>query len=230
MATAPRRKKPAGDVAEPTTNLPDADLEEGGTVALPHPAAEEEERKKVVLPEPVRLRWDALAAEATRKRTRVEVRLREGTVPEETAEGDLRGAFLLFATGRTGIATKIGEAELFGSAIDLLSKWVEAQADLGADVLREEIKALGRKLALLKGGNVTRRAGLPVVYLDLRDRILPLAWDNLVEAVKVERLEDFVRKIGALDTSRYDQPHDLDPIVEEARALVPKKATDADPD
>lgn len=219
MATAPkprRSRKPAGDVDQP--------------VALPHPAAEEAERKSVVLPEAADRRWRELADEATRKRTRVEVRLKEGTSVEETAEGDLRGSFLLFATGRSGVARKIGETDLFGAGVDQLTKWVEAQAELGADALREELKAHGKRLALLGTRDVSRKAGqLPPIYLDFRDRILPLAWDNLVAAVTKERLEDFVRKVA--DAERGTEKgarNTLVALAEEARGLVPKEETDAD--
>lgn len=223
MAAVPRSRKKAGD--QPA-EAPEA-------VALPAPAVEEEERKKVVLPGPVRLRWDTLAEEATRKRCRVEVRIKEGTSPEETDEGDLVGAFLLFATGRGGVSAKLGETATFGAAIETLARWVEKQPGLGADELREELKTHGRRLALLGTRDVARKAGsLPPIYLDFRDRILPLAWDNLVEAVKVERLAAFVQKVAEVDVAAL--PPSADPwsdLVEEARSLVaPMFEEKEDPD
>ncbi len=185
------------------TLSPPDDAEE----ATPSPPA------RTVLPEGVRSRWDELAANAVRKRTKVEVRLREGTVPEETAEGDLRGTFLLFATGRTGLELGLGETKLFSEAIDLLASWVDDQAALGADSLREELKAHAKRLSVLDPAD--RRASKRL-YVDFRDRILPLAWDNLVAAVTKERLEDFVRKLA----TDFEAELDLRALAAEARSLV----------
>lgn len=186
-----------------------------------------------VLPEAVRGRWDDLAANAARKRVRVEVRLREGTVPVETAEGDLRGSFRVWTTNRVGIESKLAEVESFSKAIELGGEWVDAQPLLGAEALRDELRAHARRLAILTPRDLShRRKGTDHrIYLDFRDRILPLAWDNLVAAVQVERLEDFVRKVGTLvaDPTGDAKDEELAPInvgtlrdlVDEARGLVP---------
>lgn len=216
MATAPRRRKKA---VEPT---------EDAVAVLPPPAVEEAEREKVVLPEPVKSRWDELAAAATRKRVRVEVRVKQGTSPE-TVEGDLRGSFLAFAQSRWAPAAEgIGDFSLFSEAVAHLATWLEGVPALGADQLREELKAHSKKLALLDPAD---RRATKKLYETFRDRVLPLAWDNLVEGIKVEAMEELLRRVGAMTdrgaTSTLELVEAYDVLANEARALVPpKEATD----
>jgi len=179
--------------------------------------------------------WEDVATEAKRRRLSVFVRIREGTELVDGDDGILRGSFDLFVTGRSGIEEKIGHAATFDQALATLREKVATFPLPGPDALREELRAFGRRLAVLTPRDVAKKSGADVpIYRIYRDRILPLAWDNLVESVRVEALEDFVRRVGDLDVGaltktkeRTDAIGKVADLAAEARGLVAPKASDA---
>jgi hypothetical protein len=200
---------------------PDADA----AMAALRARLEETSGNERVLPEAVRSRWQRATVEANRKRVRVEVRVAEGTVPVETADGDVRGSLQVWAKGRDSLETKLATVELFSEACAAAERWLAGIPDVGAHVLREELTRFGQRLALLTPAALAhKKGGLPPIYVEYRSRILPLAWDNLVDALKVEALEDFARRVGEADRGTEKGARNrLAELAAEARGLVPPK-------
>jgi hypothetical protein len=179
--------------------------------------------------------WQEIVDASNRRRVAVEIRIAPGTELEDDGE-TLRGSFLLFLRNRGGgEPDQIGSAKTFEEAINKLGAKLGEIPLPGPDQLRIELRRFGRRLAVLSPRDVAnRRKGVDLpLYRDFRDRILPLAWDNLVESVRVEALEDFVRKVGDLapELEKVDgAPHVIGhwrELAAEARGLVaPKEGSD----
>ena len=205
------------------------------------------------LPDRYAPEWSALVDEANRRRVAVEVRL----APDTTTEDDgttLRGTFRLLLRNRGGSEPRvIGTVGSFDQAIAKLRIAIEAEPLPGSDQLREELRAFGRRLAMLTPRDVAKKSGADVpIYRVFRDRILPLAWDNLVDSIRVDVLEDFVRRVGrmvddgvpdtvvaelAAEARGLVAPLEERPVVPELEAAIDKakpkprrrrKATDGD--
>lgn len=169
--------------------------------------------------------WETVSNAAARRRVAVEVRIHPGSEVEDDGTV-LRGRFDLYLRNRGEAASvKVGSVETFDQAIADLATVVAKEPLPGPDALRDELRAFGRRLALIQPRDVAKPRGADVpIYRDFRDRILPLAWDNLVESVRVEALEDFVRRVGSVtideEIATGTQIRDL---VAEARGLVAPK-------
>lgn len=182
------------------------------------------------LPERYRPAWARLVDQANRRRVAVEVRILE-TAPVEDDGTTLRGAFVGWMRDRSGgEPRKIATKETFDEILSELANAIDAEPLPGPDALRTELVAFSRRLAMLRPGDVAKKAGsdLPI-YRIFRDRILPLAWDNLVDSVRVEALEDFVRRVGSVDPHAGELLDDgklavlVDGLAAEARGLVAPK-------
>lgn len=168
--------------------------------------------------------WETVSNAAARRRVAVEVRIHPGSEVEDDGTV-LRGRFDLYLRNRGEAASvKVGSVETFDQAIADLATVVAKEPLPGPDALRDELRAFGRRLALIQPRDVAKPRGADVpIYRDFRDRILPLAWDNLVESVRVEALEDFVRRVGALSIAGASDEQTVRDLAAEARGLVAPK-------
>lgn len=168
--------------------------------------------------------WEKVSNAAARRRVAVEVRIHPGSEVEDDGTV-LRGRFDLYLRNRGEAASvKVGSVETFDQAIADLATVVAKEPLPGPDALRDELRAFGRRLALIQPRDVAKPRGADVpIYRDFRDRILPLAWDNLVESVRVEALEDFVRRVGALSIAGASDEQTVRDLAAEARGLVAPK-------
>lgn len=174
--------------------------------------------------------WTEVSERANRRRLSVAVFIR----PETSLVDDgttLRGTFDLLLTERSGADTKLGVAKTFEEAIEKLDQAIADRPLPGPDALREELREHGRLLGRLTPRSIPKRGGDFPLYRHFRDVVLPLAWDNLVESVRVEALEEFVRKVGESDRGTAKGARNtLAALVEESRALVaPKEESDGAP-
>lgn len=167
--------------------------------------------------------WSSLVDQANRKRVSIAVHIREGTEIEDDGEV-LRGTFDPVYTGRTGIPELLPTAKTFDDALLRLAGRLEAVPLPGPDALREALREHSRRLVRLRPKDVPKSGADFPLYRDFRDVVLPLAWDNLVDSVRVEALEDFVRKVGSADRGTAKGARNtLAALAEEARALVAPK-------
>lgn len=168
--------------------------------------------------------WEKVSNAAARRRVAVEVRIHPGSEVEDDGTV-LRGRFDLYLRNRGEAASvKVGSVETFDQAIADLATVVAKEPLPGPDALRDELRAFGRRLALIQPRDVAKPRGADVpIYRDFRDRILPLAWDNLVDSVRVEALEDFVRRVGALSIAGASDEQTVRDLAAEARGLVAPK-------
>lgn len=172
------------------------------------------------LPERYASAWQSVADQASRRRVSVAVTIRKDTEVEDDGEV-LRGTFDVLLTNRGGITARIGTAKTFDQAITMLNGTLATLPLPGADALREELREHGRALVRLTPRDIPKRGGDFPLYRAFRDRILPLAWDNLVDSVRMEALEDFVRRVGLADRGTAKGARNtLGALAEEARALV----------
>lgn len=164
--------------------------------------------------------WREISAEANRRKIRLEVIVAEEPYVDEG--GTLRGAFGLRASRRFGNAEAVGSGfETFDGAMQAARRYIAAQPIPGPDALREELVTFGKRLAVAGPRDFSGRRPTQM-YVDFRDRILPLAWDNLVDSTKLEVLEDFVRRVGqSTDDPERIPVDDWRALAAEARGLVP---------
>ena len=160
-------------------------------------------------------RWVAIAGEANRRRVRVEIRRGPDAHP-------LRA----MGTNRGGVELeRIGDFDTLEQTFGAFEAWLARQPLPGADALRSELRAFGRRRAIATPRDFAKKPGADVpLYRDFRDRILPLAWDNLVDATRVEALEDFVRRVGEAERgTEKGARNTLELLAAEARGLVAPK-------
>lgn len=160
-------------------------------------------------------RWASIAIEARRRRLGVEVR--DGTV-------DL--PYKALARERSGVDVDLGNFATLDQAFRVLDEWVGEHPVPGPVALRDELRDHGRKLAILTPREVSRRGGDWPLYRRFRDRILPLAFDNLVNSVRLEALEEAARATVAAYDQRGNtkaRTSDLAAAVATLRGLVEPK-------
>lgn len=135
-------------------------------------------------------RWASIAVEARRRRLGIEIR-----------DGTTERPYRVIGKERTGVDVQVGD---FGDLVEAFREaegWVLDRPIPGPVALRDELRDHGRKLAILTPREVSRRAGDWPLYRRFRDRILPLAFDNLVNSVRLEALEE----AGRAAVAAYDQ-------------------------
>jgi hypothetical protein len=136
-------------------------------------------------------RWASIATEARRRRLAV-------SIVDGTAEHPYR------ATGkeRSGADWTSVPYDTLDQAFRVAEEWVLEHPVPGPVALRDELRDMARKLAVLTPREVSRPRGQDwPLYRRFRDRILPLAFDNLVDSVALETLRD-----AALEAvTAYDQ-------------------------
>lgn len=166
--------------------------------------------------------WREVAADATRRRIRLEVLVAGEDPPYVDEGGTLRGAFALISARRFGSQETVGAGfETFDGVLAAARRHVAAQPLPGPDSLREELTTFGKRLAVAGPRDFAGKRPTQM-YVDFRDRILPLAWDNLVDSTKLEVLEDFVRRVGhTTDDPERIPVDDWRALAAEARGLVP---------
>jgi len=130
----------------------------------------------------LRARWEEIALEARRRWLGVEVR-----------NGTGHATYLVVGIERTKIEVAVGGYATLEEALVAADAWVMEHPIPGPAALRSELQEHGRKLALLTPRQLGR--GDFPLYRHFRDRILPLAYDNLVNAVRMEALEDAIRDL-----------------------------------
>lgn len=175
--------------------------------------------------EAVTARWNALALEARRRRLAIEIRDGTSTLP-----------YAVSAKERSGVDVEVGAFAKLDDAMVAAEKWILDRPVPGPVALRDELREHGRRLALLTARDVVKPNGADFpIYRRFRDRILPLAWDNLVDATRMEAIEGASRDlIAAVDAAQGKKKGagvlssgDLGVAIATIRGLVePKEATD----
>lgn len=141
--------------------------------------------------EAVQRRWDAIAIDARKRRLAIEV----GT-------GTADNPYRVTGKERSGVDVDLGLFPSLDAAFLAGEAWVLSHPLPGPTALRDELREHGRKLAMLTPRDVQARGDFPI-YRRFRDRILPLAWDNLVDSTKLEALESAARDlVAAVDAAR----------------------------
>ncbi len=135
--------------------------------------------------EAVQRRWDAIAIEARKRLLAIEVRDGTPTLPYRAVGRE-----------RSGIEVNLGGFEKLDDAFVAAEAWILERPLPGPVALRDELREHGRRLALMTPRDVASRGDFPL-YRRFRDRILPLAFDNLVDATKLEALETAARDLIA---------------------------------
>lgn len=174
------------------------------------------------LPERYLEPWRELSREANRRKVRLEVIVVGEDEPYVDEGGTLRGSFALLSQRRFGMAEHVGPGfETFDGVIAAAKRHVATQPLPGPDALRDELTTFGKRLALAGPRDFSGKRPTQM-YVDFRDRVLPLAWDNLVDATRLEVLEDFVRRVGqTTDDPERIPVDDWRALAAEARGLVP---------
>lgn len=158
-------------------------------------------------------RWAAIAIEARRRRLAVEIR-----------DGTTSHPYGAAGKERSGAEWDGGNFDTLDQAFRAADTWVRDHPLPGPVALRDELRDHGRKLAVLTPRALNRAGGDFPLYRHFRDRILPLAFDNLTDAVRMEALEDAIRALLAkMDTG--DAPV-IDLEIATLRGLVGPKEED----
>lgn len=143
--------------------------------------------------EAVQRRWNAIAVDARKRRVGIEVR-----------DGTAAMPYRVVGKERSEVEDDLGLFAKLDDAFLAAEAWVLERPLPGPIALRDELREHGRRLAVLTPRDVTKPRGQDFpLYRRFRDRILPLAWDNLVDSTKLEALESAVAElVDAVDAAR----------------------------
>lgn len=150
-------------------------------------------------------RWAGIATAARVRRLAIEIR--DGTTSHPYRVGGKE---------RSGADWDGGAFDTLDQAMTVAESWVLDHPVPGPVALRSELQDHGRKLAVLVPRDLNRKGGDFRLYRQFRDRILPLAFDNLVDSVRLEALESGVRNLLVA----WDKWHGLEELPDDVALAV----------
>jgi hypothetical protein len=160
--------------------------------------------------------WSGIALEARRRRLAIEVR--DGTP-------DL--PYKVIGKERSGADWSGGSFVTLDEAFRVAEAWVVEHPIPGPTALRDELREHGRRLAMMTPRDLGKKGSVGPVYRRFRDRILPLAFDNLVDSHRLESLEDAAREVVKAYEERghgKERSTNLNLAIATLRGLVEPKA------
>lgn len=166
-------------------------------------------------------RWAGIATAARIRRLAIEIR-----------DGSTSHPYAVAGKERSGADWDGGAFDTLEQAMTVAERWVLDHPVPGPVALRSELQDHARKLAILVPRDLNRKGGDFRLYRQFRDRILPLAYDNLVDSVRLEALESAIRDLLAavdVEPGEIERNPDFGVALATLRGLVPLDDDTRDP-